>query len=101
MYNKHKCELISTHPTANTQFENNIEVLKFRLATYLGCNIGIKTNRREQISKRFANTMITMTKLDAFWRHSDCDTAMKIYTADAISRLKLPYGLESSQPPPR
>jgi hypothetical protein len=41
--------------------------------------------------------MATMKKLDLFWRHSDCDIAVKVYTADAILRAKLLYGLESAQ----
>ena len=41
--------------------------------------------------------MATMKKLDIFWRHSNCDIAVKVYTADAILRAKLLYGLESAQ----
>ena len=44
--------------------------------------------------------MATMKKLDLFWRHSNCDIAIKVYTADAILRAKLLYGLESAQPIP-
>ena len=95
--NKHKCELITTHQQANIHFKDNTKVPTVRLATYLGCNIGIKTNNREELPKRFANTMITMKQLDLFWRHSSCDTAIKIYTAEAVLRSKLLYGLESAQ----
>jgi hypothetical protein len=41
--------------------------------------------------------MATMKKLDLFWRHSDCPTHVKVYTADAVLRSKLLYGLESAQ----
>ena len=41
--------------------------------------------------------MATMKKLDLFWRHSDCPTHVKVYTADAVLRTKLLYGLESAQ----
>ncbi len=41
--------------------------------------------------------MATMKKIDLFWRHSNCDIAVKVYTADAILRAKLLYGLESAQ----
>ena len=41
--------------------------------------------------------MATMKKLDIFWRHSDCPTSIKLYTADAVPRSKLLYGLESAQ----
>ena len=41
--------------------------------------------------------MITMKKLDLFWRHNSL--AIKIYTAEAVFRSKLLYelGLESAQ----
>ena len=41
--------------------------------------------------------MITMKKLDIFWRHSNCPTHVKIHVADAVLRAKLLYGLESAQ----
>ena len=56
-----------------------------------------KSTNREELGKRFANTMATMKKLDTFWRHSNCDTAIKIHVADAVLRSKLLYGLESAQ----
>ena len=95
--NKHKCEIITTHPLANINFKDNTKVPTVILATYLGCNIEIRTNNREEQPKRFANNMITMTNLDIVWRHNHCDTAIKIYTADAYRRSKLLYGLESAQ----
>jgi len=95
--NKKKCELITTHPNADIHFKDKSKVLKVKIATYLGCNIGIKSTNKEELSKRFSNTMATMKKLDVFWRHSNCDIAVKVYTADAILRAKLLYGLESSQ----
>ena len=41
--------------------------------------------------------MVTLKKLDLFWRHSNCGIAIKIHTADAILRSKLLYGTESAQ----
>lgn len=79
------------------EFKGNTKVPRVRLATYLGCDIGIKTSNREELSIRFANTMITMKKLDVFWRHSNCDIAIQIYTAEAVLRSTLLYGLESIQ----
>ena len=38
-----------------------------------------------------------MNKIDLFWRHSNYDIAVEVYTADAILRAKLFYGLESAQ----
>ena len=92
-----KCELINTHPNANIYFADKSKVLKVKSATYLGCNLGIKNTSKEELSKRFSNTMATMKKLYLFWRHSNCDIAVKVYTADAILRAKLLYGPESAQ----
>ena len=77
--------------------QTKVKFLKVKSATYLGCNLGIKNTSKEELSKRFSNTMATMKKLDLFWRHSNCDIAVKVYTADAILRAKLLYGLESAQ----
>ena len=65
--------------------------------TNQGCERGSQTTNREELNKRFANTMLTMKKLDLLWRSSGCDIAVKIQTADAVLRTKLLYGLESSQ----
>ena len=92
-----KSELITTHPNANIHFKDKSKVIKVKSATYLGCNLGINSTSREGLSKRFSHTMATMKKLDLFWRHSNCDIAVKVYTADAILRAKLLYGLESAQ----
>jgi hypothetical protein len=71
-------------------------IKKEKTSTYLGCKI-VSENKRENISKIFAATMTTMTQLDIFWRHSDCPTYIKVYTADAVLRTKLLYGMESVQ----
>ena len=55
------------------------------------------THSTAELNKRFANTMITMKKLDLFWRHSNCRTEIKVHVAEAVLRSKLLYGLESAQ----
>jgi len=95
--NKTKCELLTNSTNARIVFPDNSPVKKHRSATYLGCEIGIRTTTREEISKRFAATMAIMKKLDLFWRHSNCPVHIKVYTADAVLRSKLLYGLESAQ----
>ena len=50
-----------------------------------------------QINIIIANPMVTLTKLDLFWRHSNCSKAIKVPTADAVLRSKLLYGIESTQ----
>ena len=82
--NKTKCELITNNHTARIILQNNTPVKKEKSATYLGCEIGIETTTREEISKRIAITMATKKKLDLFWRHSDCPVYIKVYTADAV-----------------
>ena len=88
---------MTTHQNANIHFKDKSKVIKVKSATHLGCNLGIKSTSKEELSKRFSNTMATITKLDLFWRHSNCDIAVKVYTADATLRAKLLYGLESAQ----
>ena len=58
--NKTKCELITNNPNARIIFPDKSLVKKHRTATYLGCEIGIKTTNREEISKRFAASMAIM-----------------------------------------
>ena len=41
--------------------------------------------------------MVTLKKIDLFWRHSNCSNAIKVQTADAVLRSKLLYGIESTQ----
>ena len=91
------CNSITTTPYADIHFEDGTRIKKVSKATYLGCDLGLKTTCREELNKRIATTMVTMKKLDLFWRHSDCPTAVKIYTAEAVLRAKLLYGLESTQ----
>ena len=95
--NTAKCELIATHKLEDVHFEDGTKINKVRKATYLGCDVGIHTSSFEELNKRFANTMVTMKKLDLFWRHSNCNTAIKIHTAEAVLRSKLLYGPESAQ----
>ena len=95
--NKTKCELLTNNNNARIIFPDGTPIKKEKSATYLGCQIGIKITSRAEISKRFAATMATMKKLDIFWRHSDCPTHIKVYTADAVLRTKLLYGMESVQ----
>ena len=92
--NKNKCELITTHNLENVHFKDKTTVPKVKIATYLGCTIGIKATNREEINKIIANTMVI---LDLFWRHSNCSKAIKVQTADAVLRSKLLYGIKSTQ----
>ena len=95
--NKNKCEVITSRPNANIHFGDGTKINKVRQAIYLGCQIGIRTQSREEVNNRIKNTMITMKSLDLFWRHSNCGTAIKVYVADAVIRSKLLYGLESAE----
>ena len=95
--NETKCKLLTTSPNASIVFPDSSPVKTQKSATYLGCELGIKTTSREELSKRFAATMMIMKKLSLSWRHSDCPVHIKVYTADAALRSKLLYGLESAQ----
>jgi hypothetical protein len=41
--------------------------------------------------------MVTLKKLDIFWRHSNCPVRFKIQAVDAVVRSKLLYGMETAQ----
>ena len=58
--NNRKCKIITTDTNSNIHFRGNIKVPKARLAIHLGCNIGIKTSKSEELSKIFAICTITM-----------------------------------------
>ena len=53
--NKNRCELITTHPNANIHFGDNTRVPHVRLATCLGCKIGIKITA----DKNFLKDLLT------------------------------------------
>ena len=61
--NKTKCELLTNNQNARIVFPDNSPVKKHRSATYLGCELGLRTTNREEISKRFAATMAIMKNL--------------------------------------
>ena len=86
-----------THNGANIHFQDGTRIKKVQKATYLGCEIGIRSTSNSELNKRFANTMITMKKLNLFWRHSNCNTATKVHVAEAVLRAELSYGVESAQ----
>lgn len=52
---------------------------------------------REQLSKMFSNTLAAMENLGLFWRHSNCDAAVEILTADATPKSTFLYGVDSAQ----
>ena len=54
-------------------------------------------NTSKEVGRKIASTMITLKKLDMFWRHSNCSTRVKVTTLDAVIRSKLLYGLDSAQ----
>ena len=81
-----KCEYvnISKQTVVFLFYKDDINIHSVPSAPSPDFNIGIKTSSREELSKRFANTVATIKKLDLFWRDSNCDTSVKIYIADAI-----------------
>ena len=52
---------------------------------------------RKEVSARIAACMVTLKKLDIFWRHSDWPERFKIQALDAVLRSKLLYGLETAE----
>ena len=54
-------------------------------------------NMNRELNKRIASTMLTLKRLDIYWRHSNCPVRTKLITADAVIRAKVLYGLDSAQ----
>ena len=61
-YSKTRCELVTNNSNARIVFPDSSPVKRHKSATYLGCETGIKTITREEISKRFAATMAILKK---------------------------------------
>ena len=96
--NKHKCELITTHPSANLFCGDNTKVPKVRLATCPGCSAYLQT--AEKNCQTVADTTMAMKRLDLFWRYSNCDIAIKFHTADPMRRWGPLCGSKAAQPIP-
>ena len=95
--NHNKCEVLTTEVNPDIHFKNRTRIEKKDQVTYLGCEINMEGNIKKEIGRRIANTMITLKKLDLFWRHSNCSTKTKIIALDAVIRAKLLYGIDSAQ----
>ena len=54
-------------------------------------------NIKKELNKRISQSMVSLKKLDIFWRHSNCPTKFKIIAIDAVLRSKLLYGMETAQ----
>ena len=44
-----------------------------------------------------SEVVVTMKRLDTFWRHSNCNLCTKMQVARAVIATKLLYGLETAQ----
>lgn len=75
--NKGRCALITTDHLSDIHFEDKQEIKHTRKASYLGCDIGIKTTNTDELNSRVAKTMTVMQHIDLFWRHSNCPTHRK------------------------
>ena len=96
-FNKTKCELLTTSLNADVKFADGSNVKRKPEVTYLGCQLNQYSNISQEISKRIANCMVILKRLDIFWRHCDIKVAFKINALDAVIRAKLLYGIESAQ----
>ena len=95
--NKSKCEVLTTSLNADIQFADGTPVKKKPEVTYLGCQLNQYTNITQEISKRIAQCMTILKRLDIFWRHCDLTVSFKINVLDAVIRSKLLYGIDSAQ----
>ena len=81
---KTKCELLTNNPTAKILFPDNSPVKKHISATYLGCELGIRTTNREELSKRFAATMAIMQKIDLLETLGLSNTCKSVHSRRSI-----------------
>ena len=51
----------------------------------------------KELKTRISNTIVARTKLDLFWKHSNCSNRFKLQVYNAVVRAKLLYGLESAE----
>ena len=94
--NKGKCETICSNQNMNVHFQDKTQVEKKEEVKYLGCMLNRQGNITTEISKRIAESMVILKKLDIFWLHSNCPAKFKIIVLDAVVRSKLLYGLDSA-----
>ena len=95
--NRQKCEVMHTGNVADVHFADGVAIQRKTEVKYLGCMINDQADVRKEVSSRIATCMITLKKLDFFWRHSDCPERFKLLALDAVLRSKLLYGLESAE----
>ena len=95
--NRAKCEVLQTGGTANIHFADGVKVQQKTEVKYLGCTLNYKSDVKKEVSARIAKCMVTLKKLDVFWRHSDCPERFKLMALDAVLRSQLLYGLESAE----
>ena len=95
--NNGKCEVLTTERDPNIKFKNQTKINRKTQVTYLGCELNMEGNMNRELNKRIASTMLTLKRLDIYWRHSNCPVRTKLITADAVIRAKVLYGLDSAQ----
>ena len=93
--NRNKCEVLTTEKNPNIHFNQGEKIKITDTVKYVGISLNKEGNSKKEIGARIANAMITLQKLQIFWRHSNCPTAYKLIALDAIVRSKLLYGTES------
>jgi hypothetical protein len=95
--NRQKCEVMHIGDIANVHSADGAPIQRKTEVKYLGCMINDQADVKKEISARIAACMITLKKLDLFWRHSDCPERFELLALDAVLRSKLLYGLESAE----
>ena len=95
--NRQKCEVLHTGDSADVHFIDGVRIQRKTEVKYLGCILNDQADVRKEVSARIAACMVTLKKLDIFWRHSDCPERFKIQALDAVLRSKLLYGLETAE----
>ena len=94
--NKEKCMLLTPNKTANVHYPDGTKVKTQDEVLYLGSYINKKNAPEPELRKRIAASMATLSRLNEFWLHADCDKTFKLTVLNAVVRAKLLYGLEST-----
>ena len=94
-FNEKKCISMNFNTKSKTKFADNSFVPTEENTSYLGANINYKHLPNQEINRRIAACMATLTRLNNFWNNNNCPNKFKIQVFDAVIRSKLVYGAES------
>ena len=81
---------------ATVNFDDHTPMKRINEAKYLGTMLNNIGDPAKELKARIS-TVVTWTKLDLFWLHSNCSNSFKLQVYNSVIRAKLMYGLESAE----